>query len=353
MMNIDIELKKEIDNSYQVHIGALENIEIDAKVAIVTNPKVSGLHLHYLLSKLSAKEIYIITVEDGENYKTLATIEKVLNNLFEHKLNRSSVLVAFGGGVIGDMTGFAASIYQRGIDFIQVPTTLLSQVDASVGGKTGVNNTFGKNLIGAFHQPKTVYIDPHFLTTLPSREYAAGIAEIIKMAVCFNKEFFEWLEQADLNDPEQIKTAIAKSVTTKAAVVSQDEKEKGLRAALNYGHTFGHVIENETKYTRYLHGESVAIGMMMANELASRLGLMKTDEEMRIKKLLLKYGLPVAYEISDADAFYQAFFLDKKSLDAKITFIIPHHIGGVQLRDDIPYDIVMDVLKTYSGKKSE
>ncbi len=352
-MKIDIELKKEIDNSYPVHIGTLEEITVDAKVAIVTNPKVGGLHLHYLLSRLSAKEVYIITVEDGENYKTLSTIEKIVNNLFEHKFNRSSVLIALGGGVIGDMTGFAASIYQRGIDFIQVPTTLLSQVDASVGGKTGINNAYGKNLIGAFHQPRAVYIDPHFLSTLPRREYAAGIAEVVKMAVCFNQEFFEWLEQADLLDPEQIKTAIAKSVETKAYVVSQDEKEKGLRAALNYGHTFGHVIENETNYTRYLHGETVAIGMMMANELATRLGMMKSDEEMRIKQLLQKYELPVAYEISDVEAFYEAFFLDKKSSDAAITFIVPEHIGGVQLRDDIDKDIVMDILKTYAGHKGD
>ncbi|PHR54039.1 MAG: 3-dehydroquinate synthase [Arcobacter sp.] len=348
-MKIDIKLKKEIDNSYEVHIGALEEIHIDAKVAIITNPKVGGLHLQYLLSKLRAKEIYIITVEDGESYKTLATIEKIVNNLFEHKFNRSSVLIALGGGVIGDMTGFAASIYQRGIDFIQVPTTLLSQVDASVGGKTGVNNKYGKNLLGAFHQPRAVYIDPHFLTTLPEREYAAGIAEVIKMAVCFDKDFFDWLEKADLNDSEHIKTAIARSVKTKAMVVSKDEKERGLRAALNYGHTFGHVIEKETSYTKYLHGEGVAIGMMMANELATRLGLMKVEEEQRIKKLLLKYKLPVAYDIKDVEIFYEAFFLDKKSLDSKITFIIPKHIGDVELRNDIDKDIVMDVLKTYSG----
>ncbi|HIC44083.1 MAG TPA: 3-dehydroquinate synthase [Sulfurimonas sp.] len=348
-MKIDIALKKEIDNSYEVHIGTLEDIHIDAKVAIITNPKVSGLHLHYLLSKLSAKEIYIITVEDGESFKTLATVEKILNNLFEHKFNRSSVLLALGGGVIGDMTGFAASVYQRGVDFIQVPTTLLSQVDASVGGKTGVNNNYGKNLIGAFHQPRAVYIDPHFLSTLDKREYSAGIAEIIKMAVCFDKDFFEWLEKADLHDEAQIITAISRSVKTKAMVVSQDEKERGLRAALNYGHTFGHVIENETAYKKYVHGESVAIGMMMANELASRLGLMKSDEEQRIKKLLLKYKLPVAYDIQDTEAFYEAFFLDKKSLDSKITFIVPHNIGGVELKNDIDKDIVMDVLNTYAG----
>lgn len=349
-MNIDIHLNKELDNSYQVHIGAIESINVDAKVAIITNPKVGGLHLEYLLSKLSAKEVYIVTVDDGESFKTLSTVEKILTNLFEHKFNRSSVLIALGGGVIGDMTGFAASIYQRGIDFIQVPTTLLAQVDASVGGKTGVNTVYGKNLIGAFHQPRAVYADPHFLATLPEREFAAGIAEMVKMAVCFDADFFDWIEKSDLKDPEQLKIAIGKSVKTKAWVVSQDEKEKGLRAALNYGHTFGHVIENETKYTRYLHGETVAIGMMMANELASRLGLMKTDEEMRIKKLLLKYGLPIAYTIPDVDAFYGAFFLDKKSMDSKITFIIPEHIGGVQLRDDIDKAIVMDVLMTYVGK---
>ena len=350
-MNIDIHLNKEIDNSYQVHIGAIKSIKVDAKVAIITNPKVGGLHLHYLLSRLTAKEVYIITVEDGESFKTLATVEKILNNLFEHKFNRSSVLIALGGGVIGDMTGFAASIYQRGIDFIQVPTTLLAQVDASVGGKTGVNNAYGKNLIGAFHQPRAVYADPHFLSTLPAREFAAGIAEVIKMAVCFDADFFDWLEKADLHDIEQMKVAIGKSVKTKARVVSQDEKEKGLRAALNYGHTFGHVIENETNYTRYLHGETVAIGMMMANELATRLGLMRTDEEMRIKKLLLKYDLPVSYLIKDIEAFYTAFFLDKKSLDSNVTFIIPEHIGGVQLRDNIDKDVVMDVLRTYAGKE--
>ncbi|MBE0498458.1 MAG: 3-dehydroquinate synthase [Campylobacterales bacterium] len=352
-MNIDIQLKREIDNSYQVHIGELQNMHIDAKVAIITNPKVSGLHLHYLLGRLSAKEIYIITVEDGEQFKTLSNVEKILNNIFEHKFNRSSVLIALGGGVIGDMTGFAASIYQRGINFIQIPTTLLSQVDASVGGKTGVNNAYGKNLIGTFHQPIAVYVDPHFLSTLPEREYAAGIAEIVKMAICFDKAFFEWLESADLHDKAVMQEAIAKSVQTKAMVISQDEKEKGLRAALNYGHTFGHVIENETAYTQYLHGETVSIGMVIANELASRLGLMNEDELQRIKAFLRKYKLPVDYTISDLDAFYTAFFLDKKSADSAITFILPEHIGAVELRDDVSKETVMDVLKMFAEKKSE
>lgn len=352
-MTIDIHLKKEIDNSYQVHLDELPALKFNTKVAIVTNPTVSALHLDSLLSKLSAKEVHVITVEDGENFKTLATIENILNEMFENKFNRSSLLIALGGGVIGDMTGFAASIYQRGIDFVQIPTTLLSQVDASVGGKTGVNNAYGKNLIGAFHQPKAVYIDPDFLSTLPAREYAAGIAEIIKMAVCFDKGFFEWLEEADLNDRSMIKEAIAKSVHTKAMVVSQDEKEKGLRAALNYGHTFGHVIENETAYTKYLHGETVAIGMVMANELAIRLGKMTRDEAERIKRILVKYDLPVSYPVSDVENFYETFFLDKKSSDTNVTFIIPKHLGGVELNSNITKETVIDVLRSFTEGKGE
>lgn len=352
-MTIDIHLKKEIDNSYQVHLDELPALKFNTKVAIVTNPTVSALHLDYLLSKLSAKEVHVITVEDGESFKTLATIENILDDMFENKFNRSSLLIALGGGVIGDMTGFAASIYQRGIDFVQIPTTLLSQVDASVGGKTGVNNAYGKNLIGAFHQPKAVYIDPDFLSTLPAREYAAGIAEIIKMAVCFDKGFFEWLEGADLNDRSMIKEAIAKSVQTKAMVVSQDEKEKGLRAALNYGHTFGHVIENQTAYTKYLHGETVAIGMVMANELAICLEEMTRDEAERIKSILVKYDLPVAYPISDVENFYETFFLDKKSSDTNVTFIIPKHLGGVELNSDVPKETVVDVLKLFAEQKGE
>ena len=248
----------------------------------------------------------------------MQTIESILEHCFEHKLNRSSCLIAFGGGVIGDMTGFCASIYQRGIDFIQIPTTLLSQVDASVGGKTGINNKFGKNLIGAFHQPRSVYINSSFLDTLPKREFGAGVAEVIKMAVCFNTDFFEWLENNDLRDKKNIDIAIQKSVETKAWVVSQDEKEKGLRAALNYGHTFGHVVENETKYEKYLHGEAVGIGMVMANNVSVKLGIMSEDEASRVKILLEKYDIPTGYEVKDVEDFYEHFFLDKKALDDKI-----------------------------------
>ncbi|MCD6432515.1 MAG: 3-dehydroquinate synthase [Sulfurimonas sp.] len=346
-MQVNISLKKVVDNSYNITIDSLPKVHFDTKVAIVTNPKVSGLHLGYLLSKISAKELYIITVPDGEEYKNQDSINTILESLFNHRFNRKSMLIAFGGGVIGDMTGYVASIYQRGIEFVQIPTTLLSQVDASVGGKTGMNNSYGKNLIGAFHQPKAVYIDPRFLTTLPSREFGAGVAEIVKMAVTFNKEFFTFLESANLRDPEVLQEAIKQAVQTKADVVSKDEKEHGIRAALNYGHTFGHVIENETKYRKFLHGEAVAIGMVMANETAMKMNLMNEREAGRIKTLLQKYDLPTTYSIEDVSSFYETFFLDKKSSDSTITFIIPIGIGDVMISDKVEIGTIMCVLNKF------
>ncbi len=347
-MTIDINLKKEIDLSYQVTIDTLSELAFDTKVAIVTNPTVSALHLEYLQSKINAKEVHVITVPDGEEYKNWQSIEMILEGMFEARFNRNSLLIAFGGGVIGDMTGFAASIYQRGIDFIQIPTTLLAQVDASVGGKTGFNNKYGKNLVGAFHQPKAVYADAHFLKTLPKREFAAGVAEVIKMAVCFDADFFAWLEKADLSDEKQLSDAVAKSVQTKAWVVAQDEKEHGLRAALNYGHTFGHVIENETNYTGFLHGEAVAIGIVMANDTAVELGWMRAEEAERVKALLECYSLPTTYTIKDVDSFYETFYLDKKSADSAITFIIPKSLGGVEITNTINESTIKKVLQQYA-----
>jgi len=346
-MQVNIPLKKVVDNSYDISIDALKKIHFDTKVAIVTNPKVAGLHLAYLLSFISAKELYIITLIDGEEYKNQESIDTVLESLFNHRFNRKSVLIAFGGGVIGDMTGYAASIYQRGIDFIQIPTTLLSQVDASVGGKTGMNNSYGKNLIGAFHQPKAVFIDPYFLSTLASREFGAGVAEMVKMAITFDKEFFEFLESAELNDKEVLIEAIKKAVETKASVVAKDEKEHGIRAALNYGHTFAHVIENETNYKEFLHGEAVAIGMVMANEVSLSLGLMSEDEVLRVNVFLQKYNLPTSYKIKNTNSFYDAFFLDKKSSDADITFILAKGIGEVEIKNDVKRSVIMYALDKF------
>ena len=346
-MQVNIALKKVVDNSYNITIDTLPTLNLDTKVAVVTNETVSKLHLEYLLKKINAKELHVITLKDSEEYKNQDSIDTILESLFENRFNRKSMLIAFGGGVIGDMTGFASSIYQRGIDFIQIPTTLLSQVDASVGGKTGMNNKYGKNLIGAFHQPKAVYIDPYFLTTLPSREFGAGVAEIVKMAVTFNKVFFEFLESADLNNKEILQEVIKIAVQTKADVVSKDEKEHGIRAALNYGHTFGHVIENETKYKKYLHGEAVAIGMVMANETAVKMNLMSEKEALRVKKLLEKYNLPTTYKIENPRNFYETFFLDKKSSDSSITFIIPIGIGDVTITDKVDVGTIMCVLNKF------
>lgn len=346
MMNIRVNLQKSVDESYDVSIGELVPKHFK-KACIVTNPTVSALHLEYLKTKITADELYIVTLPDGEEYKNMATIEELLGELFEYRFDRSSMLVAFGGGVIGDMTGFAASIYERGCSFIQIPTTVLSAVDASVGGKTGINNKYGKNLVGSFYQPKGVYIDPCFFKTLKPREFAAGVAEVIKMAVMFDKNFFDFLEANDLRHEENLLYAVEKSVSLKASVVAEDEKEHGIRAVLNYGHTFAHVIESETNYTGYLHGEAVAIGMVMANSLAVRLGKLTSDEAYRVESLLAKYDLPTSYEIKDANAFYEKFFLDKKTKEGNIKFILPNSIGDYEIASGIDKQTIMEVLNEF------
>jgi len=231
--------------------------------------------------------------------------------------------------------------------FIQIPTTLLAQVDASVGGKTGINNAYGKNLIGSFWQPRAVYCDSAFLKTLPKREFAAGVAEIIKMAVTFDKAFFEWLETHDLREEANLTLAIHKSISIKADVVSQDETEQGIRAVLNYGHTFAHVIENQTHYTTYLHGEAVAIGIVMANALAYTLGLLTAIEAGRVRKLLEHYELPTHYAINHLETFYDAFFLDKKSANDTITFILAKGIGGNEMRHNVSKADVFEALGAF------
>ncbi len=349
-MIVPIKLLPTSNITYDITIDLLPQLTFDTKVAIITNPTVAGYHLDTLLTHIKAIQLDVVTIPDGEEYKNMETIENILNELFEHKLDRKSLLIAFGGGVIGDMTGFTASLYQRGIDFIQIPTTLLSQVDASVGGKTGVNNKYGKNLIGAFYQPRAVYINPEFLKTLPPREFAAGIAEIVKMAIMFDKGYFEFLQTADFSNEKVLKEAIRKSVELKAWVVNQDEKEAGIRAVLNYGHTFGHVVENETNYTTYLHGEAVSIGMVMANALAVELGLFSQEEALSVKIFLEKSSLPTEYTIKDVDAFYEHFFLDKKSANNSIKFILPNGMGNYKVVSDIDESVVKKVLSIFGGE---
>jgi len=328
------------NKNYEILIDKLPEIKIDSKVAIITNPTVSGLHINKLLSKLQAKEIHIVTLPDGEEYKNFDSIHFGLDRLFDAKFDRNSVLIAFGGGVIGDMTGFMASIFLRGIKFIQIPTTLLSMVDSSVGGKTGINNKYGKNLIGAFYQPEVVYINPDFLKTLPKREVSAGMAEVIKMSVMFDKVFFENIKDNKCT----IEQIIRRSVELKSEVVTQDEKEKGIRSILNYGHTFGHVIENLTNYSVYLHGEAVAIGMVMANRLAVKLGYLTEIEEKEIIKCLKENDLPTTFQIKDVNDFYEHFFADKKTLNNSIKFIIPNGIGNYKIVKDVDKEIILEVL---------
>ena len=342
-----IDIKFDGKPGYGVYINELKELKFDAKVAIVTNAKVGGLYLQNLLSRIDCSQKFIISVPDGEEYKNMQTIEVILEQLFVSRLDRSSVIIALGGGVVSDMAGFAASIFERGIKFINIPTTLLAQVDASVGGKTGVNNKFGKNLIGSFYQPSAVYCETGFLKTLEKREFAAGLAEAVKMAVTFDEKLFSWMEDADLTDEANLQNLIYRCVQIKAAAVEADEREKGVRAVLNYGHTFAHVIENETNYKKYLHGEAVAIGMNMANALAVKLGLMSEEQKARAAELLVKFGLPISYKVPNASSFYEAFSLDKKAENSAIKFILPRGIGDYEIRKDVPRELVMDVLREF------
>ena len=352
-MNILLNLKH---HSYKVHINELLKLELKGKVALLTNAKVAGLHLQSLLSRLVCDELFVITIKDGEEFKNLKTLEGVLDQMFVSKLDRKSTLIAFGGGVVTDIGGFAASIYQRGIDFIAIPTTFLAMVDAAVGGKTGVNNAFGKNLIGSFYQPKGVYCESEFLKSLPSRELAAGMTEFIKMAACLDEKALELIESLDEQgflsarlSKELWNELISKSVQLKASVVSIDERESQMRMLLNYGHSFAHIIENQTKYKLFLHGEAVAIGIVMANTLALRLGMITDNEFLRIKVLLEKFKLPTHYKIANVDEFYQAFALDKKSVNSKMNFVLLDGIGRGVIRNDISKEAVISVLEEFKA----
>lgn len=299
-------------------------------------------------------EILTYCIEDGEVHKNMSSIEGILDFAFANKLDRKSLMISLGGGILSDIVGFASGIYERGISFVSIPTTLLAQVDASVGGKCGINNTYGKNLVGLFHQPKAVFVDTHFLRSLPVRELRAGIAEMIKIAVCFDEKAFEDLEglqvSGDINALDFLDSLaphIKKAIELKSAVVQKDEKEAGIRAGLNYGHTFGHAIENLTHYTKFLHGEAVAMGMRMANALALKLGNLSREQVQRIDSALSKFGLDFDYKIDNIEEFYEKLFLDKKSKGGKITLVLPRGIGGVDIRDDIDRELILETLREF------
>lgn len=332
--------------SYPITIGKLTTLDLkDKTILLVTSHNIAALYLPYILSLIEAQSVHTCLIDDGETHKNMESIQTILNAAFEHKLNRNSIMIALGGGVITDMVGFASGIFQRGIDFISIPTTLLGMVDASVGGKCGVNNAYGKNLIGLFHQPKQVFIDTMFLRTLPERELRAGAAEMVKIFACFDYVLLQDFSMRDLE------IYIAQSIHLKAHIVGQDEKEqRGLRALLNYGHTFGHAIELEGNFSELLHGEAVGIGIIMANKLSVKLGLLSPEVEEFLRLLLMRIGLPIHYKIKDIDSFYNSFFYDKKSLDSKLHFVLLESRESIKaaIHNDIDKGVLYEVLREFA-----
>lgn len=312
------------------------------RAMVVTEPTVAPLYLERVLISLrdAGFDVHSAEIPGGEQNKTLETVSNLYEGMLDAKLDRSSVLITLGGGVTGDLAGFAAATYLRGIDFVQIPTTLLAQVDASIGGKVGVDLPRGKNLVGAFHQPKCVLIDPEVLTTLPRREFAGGLAEMIKHGIIAGQPLFDFMrDQSDALqrlDADVLETAIARSCEVKAGIVVQDEKESGIRAFLNYGHTVGHGIEAATGFSKYNHGEAVSIGMVTAAIIAEQIGLAEDRVAKSIAELLSSVGLPVApnKEI-DIDLVIKAMAYDKKVLAGKIRFVLPKRIGDVVITDAV------------------
>ncbi|MEO0574028.1 MAG: 3-dehydroquinate synthase [Pseudomonadota bacterium] len=327
--------------SYDIHIGQrlltdgdrIASLVRGQQAIVVSNHTVAPLYLDALLVALGRIDCQVHVLPDGEQYKTLAHVADILDTALASNAARDVTFIALGGGVVGDMTGFAAACFMRGVAFVQVPTTLLAQVDSSVGGKTGVNHPRGKNLIGAFHQPVGVVIDTDTLSTLDPREYSAGLAEVIKYGAIMDLAFFEWLEAnieaLRARDPEAVAYAVAQCCTLKARVVADDETEQGNRALLNFGHTFGHAVEAVTGYTTWLHGEAVAIGM----RLAAQMSAIDADEQQRLVALLAAAGLPVAAPGLDADALLKAMGHDKKVLAGRIRLILLRSLGDAFVTD--------------------
>lgn len=343
--------------SYPIYIdsGLFNNESLFAnhirskRVCIITNTIVAPLYLEKIKTKLSKFELDEVILPDGEAEKSLKNFEKIMSHLLKNEHGRDTTLIALGGGVIGDIVGFAAACYQRGIDFIQVPTTVLSQVDSSVGGKTAVNHPLGKNMIGAFYQPKAVIIDIESLVTLPVREFNAGMAEVIKYGILGDYDFFVWLESnietIKSGDHRILAQMIEKCCQCKADIVANDETEAGVRALLNLGHTFGHAIEAEQGYGNWLHGEAVATGMVLAGKLAVAMNLLEVSELCRIEALIKAFDLPLqAPKNMSCDDFVRHMRRDKKNIGGKLRFIVPTAIGKSEIRDDITQEVLQEIL---------
>lgn len=348
------------DKSYPIYIGidllSMKSLFVDQiqgrQVMIVTNKTIAPLYLDKLTSILDGFNVQSVILPDGEEFKKLETLNKVFDALLEAKFDRTSTLIALGGGVIGDITGFAAASYQRGVGFIQVPTTLLSQVDSSVGGKTGINHELGKNMIGAFYQPKAVIIDVNTLDTLSNQEFSAGMAEVIKYGLLGNADFLSMLE-ANIElimarKKDLIIEVIFNCCQDKARIVELDEFEKGKRALLNLGHTFGHGIENAFGYGNYLHGEAVSIGMVMAAKLSKDEGNLSHEETLRVESILSKADLPISINKTiDSETLITAMSLDKKSIDGKIRLVLLKSLGDSYLTDSYSNENFMKVVNSF------
>jgi 3-dehydroquinate synthase len=347
------------ERAYPIHIGrglldagaAVAQCLPQPRVAVVTNTTVAPLYLARFQAALEQQGVEVLPVilPDGEAYKNWETLNLIFDALLKARCERKTTLIALGGGVIGDITGFAAASYQRGVPFIQVPTTLLSQVDSSVGGKTGINHPLGKNMIGAFYQPRLVLADTDTLNTLPDRELSAGMAEVIKYGLIRDLPFLEWLEahmdKLMARDPEALVEAIYRSCRNKAEVVAADERESGQRALLNLGHTFGHAIEAGMGYGNWLHGEGVSAGTLMAARLSQRMGWINAADVERIKTLFVRAGLPVVAPSLGADAYLAHMGVDKKVEGGRIRFVLLRQVGDAVVTGDVPADQLRAVLE--------
>lgn len=334
------------DRSYPIYIGRgllhehklIKPYIRGPRALVVTNDTLEPLYLSGILEALGLDTSDAVVLPDGEPHKTLDTLNLVFDTLLERRHDRSTTLIALGGGVVGDMTGFAAACYQRGVNFIQMPTTLLAQVDSSVGGKTAVNHPLGKNMIGAFHQPECVIIDLDVLHTLPEREFKAGLAEVVKYGLIADYEFFVWLEEHMpallARDQGSLLHAIERSCALKALIVAEDEKESGRRAILNLGHTFGHAIETSQAYGQWLHGEAVAAGMIMASKMSCRLGFINHSDVERVEVLLRGIGLPTEPPPIDTQEFLRLMAVDKKALAGKIRLVLLEALGQAYVSAD-------------------
>jgi 3-dehydroquinate synthase len=351
------------DRTYPIHIGdgLLTRAELflphlpQRKIAVVTNTTVAALYLEKFGTALRGAGVTIVPVvlPDGEQHKNWRTLNTIFDALLTNRCERKSAIIAFGGGVIGDLAGFAAASYQRGVPFIQVPTTLLAQVDSSVGGKTAINHPLGKNMIGAFYQPRMVLADIGLLVSLPARELSAGLAEVIKYGLIMDSPFFGWLEanieKLNKRDPGALAYAVTRSCENKAAIVAADERETGERAVLNLGHTFGHAIEAGLGFGTWLHGEAVAAGTILAARLSQRMGLLEPNDVDRIARLFERAGLPIQAPALGADRYLELMGHDKKVENGKLRLVLLQSLGKARVTPDFQMRDLRDVLSGASG----